>query len=134
MQFGKRDNAERYRREISRLQTFLESLGVYLVQVITRELLTEFMSAWADLYPASPTRIVAGARLRSFLRFCCHSVARDTVLNWGRYAEIFLSLSSLSNSASNFAPPQTRVTRPSESQHRWRSGRFSHRAEPAGIS
>ncbi len=60
---------DRYRRELGRLQTFLQSKGVYVVQRITRELLTEFMGTWADLYPSSYTRVIARARLRCFLRY-----------------------------------------------------------------
>lgn len=66
-------NGDPYRREIGRLQSFLESKSVFVVQRITRELLIEFMSTWPDLYPSTYTRGIVRARLRCFLRYLYQS-------------------------------------------------------------
>jgi integrase/recombinase XerD len=67
---GNKGQVERYRLEIGRLQDFLAAKGVYVVQRVTRDLLTEFMSTWAETYPSSYTRTIVRARLRCFLRYC----------------------------------------------------------------
>jgi integrase/recombinase XerD len=64
---------EPYRREIGRLQDFLNLKGVFVVQRITRELLIEYMTTWPDLYPSSNTRGIVRARLRCFLRYLYQS-------------------------------------------------------------
>jgi len=61
---------KKYTLELSRLSTFLERNGVYIVQGITRELITQFCDTWETYYPSSYTRSKVRERLRSFLRYC----------------------------------------------------------------
>ena len=60
----------KYTRELARLRTFCESEGVYAVQGITREWLTNYCATWAYEYPSTITRTKVRERLRSFLRYC----------------------------------------------------------------
>lgn len=60
----------KYTRELERLRQYCEQAGVFTVQGITRELLTEFAATWERLYPSTQTRSMVRARCRSFLRFC----------------------------------------------------------------
>jgi integrase/recombinase XerD len=60
----------KYTRELDRLKSFCERAGVYTVQGITRELLTDFCVTWEDAYPSTYTRAKVRERLRSFLRYC----------------------------------------------------------------
>lgn len=69
----------RYKLELSRLQTFLESQGIFVTQRITREMLTDFMGTWADTYPAASSRAIVRARLRCFLRYCYQAKWIDRV-------------------------------------------------------
>ncbi len=62
-----------YKREITRLVGFLTNRGVFVVQGITRELLTQFMATWPEMYPSSHTRQIVRARMRCFLRYCYQS-------------------------------------------------------------
>ena len=64
---------DRYAREIGRLNTFLTGRGVFTVQGITRELLTDYMGTWAETYPSSYSRVIVRARLRCYLRYCYQS-------------------------------------------------------------
>lgn len=59
-----------YRRELDRLTAYCERKCVYVVQGLTRELLTEYAGTWVTLYPSTTTRSVVRARLRAFLRYC----------------------------------------------------------------
>jgi integrase len=69
----------RYKLELGRLQTFLESQGIFVTQRMTRELLTDFMGTWAGIYPSAGTRTIARARLRCFLRYCYQAKWLDRV-------------------------------------------------------
>jgi len=69
----------RYARELARLQSFCEGRGVFTVQGITRELLVDYQSTWAELYPSTNTRLSVQARLRNFLRFCYDSKWLDRI-------------------------------------------------------
>jgi len=60
----------KYNRELARLKSFSEQKHVYVVQGITRELLTSFCATWPALYPSSYTRAKVRERVRSFLRYC----------------------------------------------------------------
>ena len=59
----------KYTRELERLQAHCADNGVFTVQAITRELLTDFCATWEDRYPSSYTRAKVRERLRSFLRY-----------------------------------------------------------------
>ena len=61
---------DKYTRELARLKAFCEEKHVYVVQGITRELLTAFCGTWPALYPSSYTRAKVRERVRSFLRYC----------------------------------------------------------------
>ena len=52
----KGDGIEKYDRELNRLRVYCENRGVFTVQGITRELLTEYAATWPDLYPSAFTR------------------------------------------------------------------------------
>jgi integrase/recombinase XerD len=56
----------KYTRELARLRTFCESAGVYTVQGMNRDLLTQYCATWEESYPSSSTRV----RVRNFLRYC----------------------------------------------------------------
>ncbi len=60
----------RYKNELSRLRSYCESVAVYTVQGITRELLTGYAATWEKTYASSNTRAGVRDRLRSFLRYC----------------------------------------------------------------
>lgn len=60
----------KYTRELGRLQEHCELQGVYMVQVVTRELLTGFCATWEKDYPSSSTRSKVRERCRSFLKYC----------------------------------------------------------------
>jgi integrase/recombinase XerD len=61
---------KKYTLELKRLSDYCERKGVYTVQGITRELLTNFCSTWETYYPSSHTRSKVRERCRSFLRYC----------------------------------------------------------------
>ena len=61
---------DKYFRELERLQRFCESGGAFVVQAITKELLSDYCATWAELYPSSATRAKVRERCRSFLRYC----------------------------------------------------------------
>ena len=61
---------KKYKLELARLSQFCERKGVYTVQAITRELLTEFCATWETFYPSSITRSKVRERVRGFLRYC----------------------------------------------------------------
>jgi site-specific recombinase XerD len=61
---------KKYTLELARLRDYCERHGVYTVQRITRELLTDFCGTWEPLYPSSCTRSKVRERVRSFLRYC----------------------------------------------------------------
>jgi site-specific recombinase XerD len=60
----------KYTRELQRLRQYCERQGVYMVQGVTRELLTGFCGTWEQTYPSSSTRSKVRERCRSFLRYC----------------------------------------------------------------
>jgi integrase/recombinase XerD len=60
----------KYTRELGRFVDFCKCQGVYTVDGITRELLTQFCVTWETQYPSSTTRRVVRDRLRSFLLYC----------------------------------------------------------------
>jgi integrase/recombinase XerD len=59
----------KYTRELARLRTFCESAGVYTIQAINRELLTQYCATWEESYASSSTRVRVRERLRNFLRY-----------------------------------------------------------------
>jgi integrase/recombinase XerD len=61
---------KKYTLELERLSQFCERKGVYTVEGITRELLTDFCATWVTYYPSSYTRSKVRERCRSFLRYC----------------------------------------------------------------
>jgi site-specific recombinase XerD len=61
---------KKYTLELARLSQYCERRGVYTVQGITRELLTDFFATWETWYPSSNTRSKVRERCRSFLRYC----------------------------------------------------------------
>ena len=60
----------KYTRELARLRDYCERQGVYVVQGLTRELLTGFCATWEKTYPSSYTRAKVRERCRGFLRYC----------------------------------------------------------------
>src|SRR5215469_10654703 len=47
----------KYTRELARLRTFCESAGVYTIQAINRDLLTQYCATWEESYASSSTRV-----------------------------------------------------------------------------
>jgi integrase len=64
---------DKYQRLLQRFAVFSEKRNVYTVQVITRDLITEFCSEWPEWYPSTFTRAKLREKLRSFLRYCHQS-------------------------------------------------------------
>lgn len=60
----------KYTLELERLSQFCERKSVYIVQGITRELLTDYCATWETYYPSSTTQSKVRERLHSFLRYC----------------------------------------------------------------
>jgi integrase/recombinase XerD len=59
----------KYTRELARLRDYCERHGVYTVQGISRELLSNFCGTWETVYPSSNTRAKVRERVSSFLRY-----------------------------------------------------------------
>jgi site-specific recombinase XerD len=64
------DVIKKYRRELGRLQQFMEQRGKFFPNEIESSDLTEFMSNWTELYPSSVTRNRVLTRLRALLKYC----------------------------------------------------------------
>jgi integrase/recombinase XerD len=60
----------KYTLDLARLRDYCESVGVYTVRGITREILTGFCATWETIYPSSTTRAKVRERCKSFLRYC----------------------------------------------------------------
>ena len=60
----------RYGLETSRLIKFCEGRGVFTVEGITLEALTEYKATWPERYPSTSTRHVVQLCLRVFLNYC----------------------------------------------------------------
>jgi integrase/recombinase XerD len=71
---------EKYTRELARMRTFCESAGVFTVQAVTVDLLTDYCATWPELYPSTTTRAKVRERCRSFLRYCYQVRWLDRVL------------------------------------------------------
>lgn len=71
---------DKYTRELARTRTYCESRGVFTVQALTGELLTEHCATWPQLYPSTTTRAKVRERLRSFLRYSYQVRWLDRVL------------------------------------------------------
>lgn len=69
----------KYKRELTRLQTWAEGRVVFTVAGLTRELLIAYQATWPELYPSTQTRSMVNARLRNFLRFCYDNKWLDRV-------------------------------------------------------
>ena len=63
----------KHTRELDRLIDYCERRSVFVVQGLSRELLTAFCATWEKQYPSSQTRAAVRSRLRSFLKFCYES-------------------------------------------------------------
>ena len=59
----------KYTRELERLRTFLESLGILRLQDVRLPHLTAYRATWPDLYPETLTRSKVQERLKSFFRY-----------------------------------------------------------------
>ena len=70
----------KYTRELARMRTYCESVGVFTVQALTGELLTDYCATWPELYPSTNTRAKVRERCRSFLRYCYQVRWLDRVL------------------------------------------------------
>ena len=77
---GRRKVIDKYTRELARLRTFCESKGIFTVQALTGELLTEYCGTWPYLYASSATLAKVRERCRSFLRYCYQVRWLDRVL------------------------------------------------------
>jgi integrase len=70
---------KKYALELDRLRGFCVRQGVYTVNGLTRDLLTEYCSTWEQAYPSSITRSKVRERLRSFLRYCYEAQWLDRI-------------------------------------------------------
>ena len=71
----------KYTRELQRHRQYCERQSVYMVQGVTRELLTGFCGTWEAAYPSSATRSKVRERCRSFLRYCYQAQWLERVRN-----------------------------------------------------
>ena len=62
----------KYQTELARFSSFCESKGVFVVQLVTPDLLNAYKATWPALYPSTYTRDSIQKRLRCFLRFCVY--------------------------------------------------------------
>ena len=76
------DLIKKYTLWLGRLQAHCESKGIFTIQGITRETVTEFCADWAELYPSTYTRSKLRERYKSFFRYCSESQWIDRVPVW----------------------------------------------------
>lgn len=62
-----------YKTLLDRLLKHAQASGIFTVQRLTAELLTDFMSTWTEFYKSTWTQSVQRKYLKSFLRFCYQS-------------------------------------------------------------
>ena len=55
----------KYSRELERLQKYCESAGAFVVQAITKELLSDYCATWTELYPSTATRAKCARALQA---------------------------------------------------------------------
>ena len=67
------DLIRKYELWLGRLQAHCERRGIYTVQRVTRETITEFCERWPEQYPSTYTRAKLRERYKSFFRFCFES-------------------------------------------------------------
>jgi integrase len=60
----------RYELETQRLITFCEALGVFAVEGLTLELMTDYKVTWPERYPSTSTQHVVQLHVRVFLNYC----------------------------------------------------------------
>jgi site-specific recombinase XerD len=60
----------KYTRELARFKTFCAQKGIYAMQGITADVLTDFCDTWPQLYPSTYSRAKVRERVRTFLRYC----------------------------------------------------------------
>jgi len=77
-----RDLINKYELWLGRLKDHCESKGVFTVQGVTRETVTEFFEDWPELYPSTYTRAKLRERYKSFFRYCFESQWIDRVPIW----------------------------------------------------
>lgn len=76
------DLIRKYELWLGRLQAHCESRGVYTVQRVTRETVTEFCERWPEQYPSTYSRSKRRERYKSFFRFCFESQWIERVPVW----------------------------------------------------
>lgn len=60
----------RYALETSRLIKFCEERGVFTVEGLTLELMTDYKATWPERYPSTSTQHVVQLHVRVFLNYC----------------------------------------------------------------
>ena len=60
---------DKYSRELERLQKYCECAGAFVMQAITKEVLSGYCATWPGLYPSTATRAKVRERCRAFLRY-----------------------------------------------------------------
>jgi len=73
------DVLKKYDRELGRFNDFMGQRSKFFPNEITLEDLTEFRSAWKEIYPSSTTRQKVQERLRGFMRYCYEAQWMDRV-------------------------------------------------------
>lgn len=68
-----------YRLLLDRFRDYCAGRGIYTVQGITTDVLTEHLADWRKVYPSSITRQKRRERLRSFLRYCYEAQWLDRI-------------------------------------------------------
>lgn len=76
------DLLKKYTLWLGRLRMHCESKGIFTVQGITRETVTEFCTDWPELYPSTYTRAKLRERYKSFFRYCFESQWIERVPIW----------------------------------------------------
>jgi site-specific recombinase XerD len=59
----------KYRLELNRLHTYLESANIFLLEEVTLPHLTGYRATWTELYQASITRRMVQNRLKTFFKY-----------------------------------------------------------------
>lgn len=75
-------NQNAYRHQLTRLETYCASAGVFTIPLVNREVLTEYCATWPALYPSAATRYRVRARHNSFFKFChdCRWIDRQPIM------------------------------------------------------
>lgn len=76
------DLIKKYTLWLGRLREYCETHGVFVVQGITRGVITGFCAGWPEQYPSTVTRAKLRERYKSFLRYCFEAQWLERLPPW----------------------------------------------------